>query len=92
MKTIVLELVQCCFLTDFQKRADMTALFLNVAAGEKMVRWNETLRDVPKGISIGCDGKPEVLRLTQDFDRILHHGAPCNVHKIEVCMGQCLGV
>ncbi|BFZ04605.1 hypothetical protein BsWGS_07644 [Bradybaena similaris] len=55
-----------------------------VQAGEKMVRWNEAARDVPKGISIGCDGRAEVLRLSLDFDSVLHYGTPYKIHRIEV--------
>ncbi|CAG5133172.1 unnamed protein product [Candidula unifasciata] len=55
-----------------------------VQAGPKMVRWNENAKEFPKGISVGCDGKSEVLRLTPEFDKIYHYSAPCEIHKIEV--------
>jgi hypothetical protein len=55
-----------------------------VQAGDKIVRWNENARDAPKGITVGRDGKSEVLRLSLEFDKILHYNAPCEIHKIEV--------
>ncbi|CAG5122932.1 unnamed protein product [Candidula unifasciata] len=58
--------------------------FQVVQAGEKMVRWNEAIRGIPKGISIGCDGKPEVLRISPDFDSVLHYTVPHAIHRIEV--------
>ncbi|KAH9525423.1 hypothetical protein Btru_001401 [Bulinus truncatus] len=52
--------------------------------GEKMVRWTEFSREIPKGITIGCEGKSQVIRLTDDFDKIYHYDVPCELHKIEV--------
>ncbi|KAI8749274.1 restriction of telomere capping protein 5 [Biomphalaria glabrata] len=52
--------------------------------GEKMVRWTEFSREIPKGITIGCEGKTQVLRLAEDFDKIFHYDVPCELHKIEV--------
>lgn len=48
-----------------------------------MVRWTELARDIPKGITIGCNGKTQVLRLSNEFDKIFHYEVPCELHKIE---------
>ncbi|CAL1536156.1 unnamed protein product [Lymnaea stagnalis] len=55
-----------------------------IQAGEKMIRWSEHAREIPKGITVGCEGKAQVLRLSVEFDKIYHYEVPCELHKIEV--------
>ncbi|KAK7469538.1 hypothetical protein BaRGS_00036444 [Batillaria attramentaria] len=53
-------------------------------AGAKLVMWNTTSRNCTKGLLIGQDGKPLVLRVDEDFDRIYHYDVPCAFHRMEV--------
>ena len=57
-----------------------------------MVLFNNLSRTIPKGILIGQDSKPLVLRLDDDFDKIYHYDAPCTLHRIEVGHWACFSV
>ncbi|XP_076453248.1 uncharacterized protein LOC143288541 [Babylonia areolata] len=61
-----------------------------VQSGPKIVLFNSLTRGVPKGILIGQDHKPLVLKLDEDFDRIYHYDVPCALHRIEAwgCGGE----
>ena len=54
------------------------------SAGSEMVRWNESSRLASDGISVGCSGCAEVLRIPKDFDRIFHFGVSCELYRMEV--------
>ena len=49
-----------------------------------MALFNSLSRGVAKGLQVGQDSKPLVLRLDEDFDKIYHYDAPCALHRIEV--------
>ncbi|KAL8581232.1 hypothetical protein ACOMHN_038332 [Nucella lapillus] len=61
-----------------------------VQRGPNMVLFNSLSRSIPKGIMIGQDNKPLVLRLEEDFDNIFHFNVPCALHRIEAwgCGGE----
>ena len=62
-------------------------LWLSLAGGPNLVLFNSLSRTMPKGIQIGQDSKPLVLRLDEDFDKVYHYDVPCALHRIEV--GNC---
>ena len=51
-----------------------------------MVLFNSLSRNIAKGMQIGQDSKPLVLRLDEDFDKVFHFDVPCHLHKIEVSL------
>lgn len=54
------------------------------SAGSKMVLWNMSSRNLPKGIQVGQDGKPLVLKINDEFESVSHYGVPCVFHRMEV--------
>ncbi|PVD32798.1 hypothetical protein C0Q70_08244 [Pomacea canaliculata] len=61
-----------------------------IQAGSKMVLWNMSSRNLPKGIQVGQDGKPLVLKINDEFESVSHYGVPCVFHRMEVwgCGGE----
>ncbi|KAK7088615.1 uncharacterized protein [Littorina saxatilis] len=61
-----------------------------VQSGPKIALFNSLSRSSPKGMMVGQDSKPLVLRLDEDFDKIYHYDVPCALHRIEAwgCGGE----
>ncbi|KAL5017015.1 hypothetical protein ScPMuIL_006604 [Solemya velum] len=62
----------------------VTPIYKVIQARGPLVMWNDHARDIPKGISIGKDGRSTVLCLPKDFDKVKHYGVECNLNKVEV--------